>query len=86
MTLKDAIRTVVELHGGDDGIHVRDILTYLKDAGYPLRAKDPKASIAGSIHIVIKSEGTYEKTDPNTFKLARGGQTTERGPARLEDD
>ena len=70
MSLKDAIRTIVRLHG-EEGVHVNDILKRLKDAGFPLRARDPKASIAGTIHLEMKSEGTYEKVSPNTFRLRR---------------
>lgn len=86
MTLKEAIRTVVE-HHGQEGIHVNKILEWLKDAGFPLRAKDPKASIAGSIHIEIKSEGAYEKVAPNTFKLVeRTGVGLESEFVRVERD
>jgi hypothetical protein len=69
MSLKDAIRTIVSFKGRD-GIHVDKILECLKDAGFPLRAKQPKMSIAATIHMEISSEGTYEKVAPNTFRLA----------------
>jgi hypothetical protein len=69
MTLKDAIRTIVEFKGRH-GIHVDEILECLKDAGFPLKAKHPKMSIAATIHLETKSDGTYEKVAPNTFRLA----------------
>jgi hypothetical protein len=69
MTLKDAIRTVVRLKG-QDGIHVEKILEWLQDAGFPLKAKEPKTSIAATIHLETTSDGTYQKVAPNTFKIA----------------
>lgn len=69
MKLKDAIRIIVTSRGRD-GIHVDNILECLKDAGFPLKAKHPKMSISATIHLETKSEGTYEKVAPNTFRLA----------------
>jgi hypothetical protein len=69
MSLKDAIRTIVRLKG-DEGIHVDKILESLRDAGFPLKARDPKTSIASTIYLETQSKGTYEKVAPNTFRLA----------------
>lgn len=85
MSMKDAIRTIVRLQGRK-GIHVDDILMMLMDAGFPLKAKDPKASIAGSIHLETKSAGTYEKVAPNTFRLAALGRIPSNGIAHNKGD
>lgn len=85
MTLKKAIRAVVGMHG-QDGIHVKDIYELLKEAGFPLRARDPKASIAGSIHIEIRNEGTYQKVAPNTFRLAEPDALSQGAATALQSD
>jgi len=71
MTLKDAVWTIVSAQG-ERGIHADDILKALQDAGFPLRAQEPKRSIVGTIYHDINNYGTYEKIAPNTFRATRG--------------
>lgn len=71
MTLKDAVLTIVSAMG-EQGIHADNILKVLRDAGFPLRAQEPKRSIVGTIHHEINNYGTYEKIAPNTFRAIRG--------------
>lgn len=71
MTLKDAIYTIIKTHGGEHGIHVKNILGKLHEAGFPIKSHTPSTTIAATIYANTRDHGTYEKVAPNTFKLAQ---------------
>lgn len=64
MTLKEAIYSV--LSEARRPMHVDQVLEELEKGGAELKAKDPRLSIASTLH---RDNERYRKTGPNTFEL-----------------
>jgi len=64
MTLKAAIHMIIEEAEGP--LHVNEVLKRLRSGGARLKAKNPKLSVAATLH---RDKEIYQKVDPNTFVL-----------------